>query len=112
MKKEKLTVDERTMLRNLLNKLQGTQSAEKENENQEQVHTLKTASPLDFGRASGSLESNETEGEEDQEENEQDDSFRQGFRYFSSSGPAGRSGFFSSSTASTDENGNVQCQQM
>jgi len=100
-----LTNEERSTLRRLLSKLQGSNPVQLDTK--DQVHTLKTASSSDFGRESGSIES--LEAEEDQET--EDDSFRQGFQYFSPMGSA-RSGFFSSSTASTDENGNVQCQQM
>jgi hypothetical protein len=70
-----LTMEERSTLLHLLNKLQG--STPVQIEKKERVYPLKTASPLDFGRASGPIES--MEAEEEQEEAAADDSFRQGF---------------------------------
>jgi DnaJ-class molecular chaperone len=116
-----LTNEERTELGRLLSKLEGktlsSENKDNDDEDDSNVQYLQTASPLDFGRASGSVTLDEEDQHHDKEE--QAHPFRSGFfpqgsssRSFHFGGGLGGSPFGGSYYGNDDDDSNAQCQQM
>jgi DnaJ-class molecular chaperone len=116
----KLSIEERRTLGRLLEKLQGNQPKESEQNSSTAPRILHRAKASDFGRASG-IARRQNENDEHMHTENDEEMGGQGFQYFSSMN-GGRSQFFSrgsspftrssSSSFGVDDDSDVQCQQM